>query len=164
MNQEEKVKELLLLCRTSGLTLSSCESLTAGLFSATVASVSGASLVLKGGFVTYFTQMKEVLVHVPAELIEKEGVVSAACARAMAENTRKLTGSDYAVSFTGNAGPNTMENKPAGCVYCAIAGPKQTDIYHLQIDDAARNEVRRKAVETMLEELTAKIRRENPAG
>ena len=58
-----RAKQLVLLCTKHHLTLSSCESLTAGLFTSTIASVPGASAVLKGGLVTYFTPMKSVLAH-----------------------------------------------------------------------------------------------------
>ena len=47
-----------------GETLSFCESLTAGLASATVASVPGASAVLRGGLITYATEVKSHLAAV----------------------------------------------------------------------------------------------------
>ena len=59
-----------------GETLSFCESLTAGLASATVASVPGASAVLRGGLVTYATEVKSHFLHQPVADIEAAGVVS----------------------------------------------------------------------------------------
>ena len=53
-------KQLVSLCTKNHLTISSCESLTAGLFTSTIASIPGASAMLKGGLVTYFTPMKSV--------------------------------------------------------------------------------------------------------
>ena len=78
-----------------------CESLTAGLFTSTIASIPGASAILKGGLVTYFTPMKSVLAHVDVNLIQKYGVISEECAYAMAKNTREIMDVDYCVSFTG---------------------------------------------------------------
>ena len=49
-----------------GETLAFCESLTAGLASATVATVPGASNVLRGGLVTYATELKSTLAGVPS--------------------------------------------------------------------------------------------------
>src|SRR5699024_5696716 len=72
-----------------GETLAFCESLTAGLASATVAQVSGASAVLRGGLITYATDLKVALAHVPQELIDEHGVVSPETAVAMAKGTRK---------------------------------------------------------------------------
>ena len=55
-----EAKQLVSLCTENHLTISSCESLTAGLFTSTIASIPGASAILKGGLVTYFTPMKSV--------------------------------------------------------------------------------------------------------
>lgn len=155
---EEKIRELIAICSSKGWTIGSCESLTAGLFCDTIASVSGASAVLKGGLVTYFTKMKEVLAHVDPVLIETYGVISGECAKAMAENTRKIMDLSYAVSFTGNAGPSAMEGKPAGLVYCAIASKNITEVYELKLFDLKRNEVRERAVEIMLDHLIEKVK------
>lgn len=151
-------KELIALCTERQMTLSSCESLTAGLFTSTLASVPGASAVLKGGLVTYFTEMKEKLAHVDTKIVNEYGVVSKECAKAMAENTRKLTNVDYCVSFTGNAGPSAMEGKPAGCVYCAIAGKGETKLYHFQWDGLARNVLRQQLVAVMIDRLYESIK------
>lgn len=47
------MKALIERLKKDRLTIGSCESLTAGLFASTIAEVSGASAVLKGGIVTY---------------------------------------------------------------------------------------------------------------
>lgn len=107
-------------------TISFCESLTAGLTCATVANVPGASDVLVGGLVTYSAQLKTSLAGVPAELIEREGVVSAAVAREMARGTRRRCNSDWAVSLTGVAGPDAQDGVPAGTVWIGLAGPRWT--------------------------------------
>ena len=83
-------RQLVSLCTENHLTISSCESLTAGLFTSTIASIPGASAILKGGLVTYFTPMKSVLAHVDVDLIQKYGVISEECAYAMAKNTRQM--------------------------------------------------------------------------
>ena len=85
-----EAKQLVSLCTENHLTISSCESLTAGLFTSTIASIPGASAILKGGLVTYFTPMKSVLAHVDVNLIQKYGVISEECAYAMAKNTREI--------------------------------------------------------------------------
>ena len=71
----QTAKDLIELCKDKHVTVSSCESLTAGLFTSTLASIPGASAVLKGGFVTYFTEMKQVMAHVEKDLIDTFGVV-----------------------------------------------------------------------------------------
>lgn len=152
-NQAQKLIEL---AKEKHVTISSCESFTAGLFSATLASIPGASAVLKGGFVTYFTEMKTVLAQVDPNLIKQNGVVSKECAMAMATNTRVMTNSDYCVSFTGNAGPSSMEGKPAGLFYCAVSTRQQTKSFEYQVD-LERNALRGYAINQMIQELAKDI-------
>lgn len=130
-------------------TVCSCESFTAGLFCATIGSVPGASRVLRGGLVTYQTPLKTLLADVSPALIEEFGVVSAPCAAVMAYHTRQKLQADYCVSFTGNAGPDAMEGKPAGLIYCGLSGPRKTVVFkaHLQRE---RNGLRKLAVRSML--------------
>ncbi|MBW8768025.1 MAG: CinA family protein, partial [Geodermatophilales bacterium] len=52
-----------------GETVAAAESLTAGLFCATLASVPGASNTLRGGVVVYATDLKAVLAGVSRELL-----------------------------------------------------------------------------------------------
>ena len=66
------------------LSITSAESLTAGLFVSQLANVSGISAVLPGAFVTYSAAAKHQLVGVPNDLIENYGVVSEQVALAMA--------------------------------------------------------------------------------
>ena len=142
------MKSLIERLKRDGLTIGSCESLTAGLFASTIAEVSGASAVLKGGIITYWTECKVNVVHVSEEVVRQYGVVSAQCAREMAEKARVLLDVDVCVSFTGNAGPDTMEGKPAGLVYCAIADHTHTKVYEFQLAQK-RNALRKELVEEM---------------
>lgn len=142
------MKEVVKCLKEKSLTIGSCESLTAGLFTSTIAEVSGASAVLKGGIVTYWTECKTDIVHVDPSIVEKYGVISGECAKEMAEKARVLLKVDICVSFTGNAGPDAMEGKPAGLVYCAIASADKTKVYeyHFELE---RNTLRKAVVEEM---------------
>lgn len=146
------MKDVVEALKERNLTIGSCESLTAGLFASTIAEVSGASAVLKGGIITYWTSCKINVVHVDEEVVATYGVISAPCAKEMAEKARALLDVDICVSFTGNAGPDAMEGKPAGRIYCAIATPKQTYGYEFQLS-GTRNEVRKEVVMRMGEEV-----------
>lgn len=106
-------------------TLTSAESLTAGMFVSELASVSGISAVLPGAFVTYSAAAKHQLVGVSQELIDSHGVVSAEVAYAMAQGARDTLQTDFAISFTGVAGPDELEGHPAGTVFIGLVGPKQ---------------------------------------
>lgn len=109
--------------RALGQTLVTAESLTAGLVSATLAAVPGASDVLRGGIVGYVSDVKTSLLGVDPGLLATYGVVSAECAFAMARGAADLLGSNWAVSTTGVAGPDRQEGRPVGTVYVALAGP-----------------------------------------
>lgn len=152
----EHAADLIRLCTEQNITLCSCESLTAGLFCSALGSVPGASAVLAGGLVTYMSCEKEILAHVSSELIRRYGVVSAECARAMAENTRRLMNCNYCVSFTGNAGPSAMEEKPAGLAYCAISCDDWCHVYEFHIQKE-RNELRMILVDEMIQNLILAI-------
>ena len=96
--------------------------------------VPGASSVVRGGFVTYQTDTKTLLAGVPADVIDRCGVVSAEVARAMAEGTRTRLGVDIAVSATGLAGPGGgTEDCPVGTVYVGVSTAKETIALHLQL-------------------------------
>jgi len=145
-------EKLIALCKEKELTIGSAESLTAGLFASTLASVP----------ITYFTEMKEKMLDISPILIEKYGVISKQCARAMALNAKRLMDVDYALSFTGNAGPSAMEGKKAGLVFCAIAGP-DGDLYDFKLElfDLDRNAVRERAVAEMIHELLQIIQKKS---
>lgn len=112
---EELVKKL----KEKKYTISSCESLTGGMFASSIVNVSGASEVLVGGYVTYMDMCKKILVD-DSDILEKYGAISFQMAYAMAKKVKDDLKSDVAVSFTGNAGPNPSENKEVGLVYSCI--------------------------------------------
>ena len=108
--------ELAALVRQRGWTLCSCESCTGGLFASKLTEVPGVSAFFKGAVVTYWTAMKIDVVHVDPAIIDRYGVISEPTAKAMAEQCALLMDCDMAVAFTGNAGPDVMEDKPAGMI------------------------------------------------
>lgn len=140
-----------------GETLAFCESLSAGLASATIAQVPGASAVLRGGLITYATDLKVALAHVPQELVDEYGVVSPETAVAMAKGARLVCDATWAVSLTGVAGPDSQEGHPAGEVFIACAGPDGVEVICAQHSNGQellhgdRNEIRTQAVDRALE-------------
>ena len=131
--------------KDSGLTISSCESLTGGLFCQKMTEIPGVSAVLKGGLVTYWNEIKINVAQVKRKTVEDYGVVSWQTAREMAVNVARIFQSDIGVSFTGNAGPDTLEGKPKGLVYTCIF--IQGNCYDFEdLIDLPRNELRNKIV------------------
>lgn len=109
-----------LMC-SKGLSISSAESCTGGMFSAAITSVPGASEVFELGIVSYSNRIKEQLLGVPGEILESQGAVCKDTAVAMARNAVRLSGADIGVGITGIAGPTgAVEGKPVGTVFAAV--------------------------------------------
>lgn len=125
----------------AGKTISAAESCTGGMISHLFTSVPGSSSYFLGSVTSYANSVKENVLKVPAEIIKKHGAVSSECAAAMADGVRKLTGSDYAVSTTGIAGPTGgTPEKPVGTVWIGVSSEKGTETYKIQYNgDRQRN-------------------------
>jgi PncC family amidohydrolase len=123
---EETVKKVHELFRKKGLTLSVAESCTGGLISHYVTNLPGASGFFISGIVAYSAEIKKDILGVSPGTLNKYGIVSAETAREMAERTRLLSGTDYAVSTTGNLGPDVLEGKEKGLVYIAAGREGKT--------------------------------------
>lgn len=106
-------------------TIATAESLTAGLIASTLASVPGASKVLRGGVVAYATDLKVSGLQVPQALIDRGGAIQAPVAGAMATGVRTWAGADFGLACTGVAGPNPQDGHPVGEVHVAVAGPSE---------------------------------------
>jgi PncC family amidohydrolase len=119
LDQDKKLtrmKNLVELLNNHNLTLASCESLTGGLFAKRLTDMVGAGSIFKGGLVVYSNEAKIKLAKISAAALEKYGAISKRCAEELAQNTQKILKTDLAISFTGNAGPTSQENKPVGLV------------------------------------------------
>ncbi|MBO0475311.1 competence/damage-inducible protein A [Enterococcus ureasiticus] len=145
-DENSLVKVTVEALKKYGKTVTAAESLTAGLFQSTLGDISGVSEVFKGGFVTYSAETKELFLGIDPALLEKEGTVSESCAIAMAEQARKLADADFAVSFTGVAGPDELEGQPAGTVWIGLAQKGQPTIAILQHFNRDRKYIRQSAV------------------
>ncbi len=124
-------RSVIATLKERGLTLAAAESCTGGLLGKLLTDVPGSSAVFLLSAVTYSNSMKEKLLGVEATLLREQGAVSEACARAMAEGVRRLSGADLAVAVTGIAGPTGGSlTKPVGTVYLAICDKAGTDAEH----------------------------------
>ena len=126
--------------------ITAAESLTAGLFQATLADFSGVSAIFNGGFVTYSLEEKSKMLDISEQELKKHGVVSEFTAQKMAEQARLKTQSDYGVSLTGVAGPDSLEGHPAGTVFIGLAHAKGTEVIKANIAGRSRADVRQIAV------------------
>jgi len=118
IDQIKKIHELFI---SKGWTLSVAESCTGGLLSHMLTILPGASKYFRGGVVAYSTDIKQSILNIPPDVIERHGVVSEETACMMAEKIREITWSDYSIATTGNLGPDVLEGKEKGLVYVCVS-------------------------------------------
>ena len=106
-----------------GWQMASAESCTGGLVGHIITQVPKSSDHYLGGIVSYSNAIKQELLEVSDELIERVGAVSAEVAEAMAEGAlSRFPVARLAVSVTGIAGPDGgTPEKPVGLTYVAAA-------------------------------------------
>ncbi|MDA1219358.1 MAG: competence/damage-inducible protein A [Chloroflexi bacterium] len=138
-----------------GQTLATMESCTGGFLANSITDVAHSSSYYKGGVVAYTNQLK-IASGVPAEIIEKHGASSAETAEAMAKAIREKLGADFGIGITGVAGPDSLEGKPAGQIYIAIAGPDEVKGFEMRVPPR-RIVIKRRASNTALTELRKMI-------
>ena len=146
--------------RAAGKTVGTAESLTGGLIAATLTDVPGSSDVVRGGIVSYSSDVKRDVLGVGRETLALCGAVSEETACAMAEGARRALACDVAVSVTGVAGPGGAEpGKPVGTVWIGRADAALTCARCCHFP-GTRDEVRlltvRAALEFALEALEAR--------
>lgn len=142
-----------------GWTVGVAESLTGGLVVASLIDVPGASAWVRGGVVSYATDLKHRILGVDAALLAAHGPVHPDVARQMAEGVRTVVGTadapaDVGISTTGIAGPTSPDGQPVGTVHIGVATPAGTRVVSLVLDgdrDAIRREAVRRALHAALE-------------
>ena len=118
------VEQIAQALTDSGQTVSVAEADTCGLVGYLFSTVPGSSRWFPGGVIAYTGGLKQKVLGVSDELYETKGTVSPEMAKAMASGVRNLTGTDYAVSVTGIAGPTGgRSGLPIGTFYIGVAGP-----------------------------------------
>ena len=105
-----------------GETISCAESCTGGLAASNLTSLPGSSLYMMGSVTSYFLSVKERVLGVKKDTLDRYGAVSEECALEMAEGVRNLISSDWAFSITGVAGPDKSEGKEVGTVCLGFSG------------------------------------------
>jgi nicotinamide-nucleotide amidase len=139
------------MLRARGATLSVAESCTGGLLGERITSVAGSSDYFVGGFLVYNDREKVNLLGVEASLLAVHTSVSEEAAKAMAHGARLRTGSTYAISVTGEAGPESSTGAPVGTVIIGLAGPEGEPIAERYTLFGERNGIRARAAQWALD-------------
>lgn len=119
------------------ISVSTAESITGGLISSKLVSVSGISKVMSESYITYSNEVKSKVLGVKKETMDRFDVVSRQTVEEMLYGLRKITNSDLCIACSGYAGPG----EKAGLVYYGALYDDKLSIvernYH-----GSRNEVR----------------------
>lgn len=120
MEFESKIlsKNISELLYNSEKTLGTAESCTGGRIAEAIIAVPGASNYFKGGIVSYTNEVKENILKVSHQVLEKQTAVCEEVARQMVLGAIEALQVDFAISATGVAGPagGTAEN-PVGTIW-----------------------------------------------
>ncbi len=101
-------------------TICTAESCTGGRIAASLTSVEGSSKYFEGGIVAYSVDVKESVLHIKSELIEKYDVVSSEVAREMVKSAIIEFGADFAIATTGYAGESENDKIPKGTIWIGV--------------------------------------------
>lgn len=117
-NIEQRVVELL---KENNMTIATAESCTAGYIPKRLTDIPGASEVFGCGIISYSNEIKQQLLGVKKETLDRFGAVSEQTAREMAAGVRRVSGADIGISVTGIAGPGSDgTDKPVGLCFIAL--------------------------------------------
>lgn len=140
--------------------VSVAESITGGLISSRIISVSGASKIIENGFVVYSDEAKANLLGIDPSYIEKYSAVSNEVAKEMMISLAQKTTSEVVITTTGLAGPGGgTENTPVGTVFFGIKVFDKQEVFH-EVFSGDRESIRLKASAYALEKVIYLLRNE----
>jgi len=140
-------KAILNHMEAKSLSLSVAESCTGGYISHLITQHPGASKVFFGGGVTYSNELKQQILGVRTETLEKFGAVSEETVKEMAEGALTHFHSDYAIAVTGIAGPDGgTPEKPVGTVFVAVANVNKIVAKKLTFGNKRQQNIERSAI------------------
>ena len=126
------------------------ESCTAGEVSAELTRTAGASAWFTGGILAYANEVKESMLGVERDVLERHGAVSEETCRAMIEGVKERLGAEVGCATTGIAGPGGgSTEKPVGLVWYGVGTPERTEVLRA-LFPGDRAAVRRRATVAVL--------------
>ncbi|MDO4728253.1 MAG: CinA family protein [Bacteroidota bacterium] len=137
------------------LSIAAAESITGGLFCATITSVSGASEVVKCGIVTYQARCKTLLLGVDSSIIEQYSSESIETTISMVRGLSQVgIGASIYIAVTGVASAPSTDYKiikPIGQIYIAVIYKNQLHLLDTIVEGNNRIEIQQKTVQYMME-------------
>jgi nicotinamide-nucleotide amidase len=107
-------------------TISTAESCTGGAIASLITSVPGSSAYFEGSVVSYSYEIKEILLGVKKETLEKFGAVSEETVREMLAGLLEKMKTDFGIAVSGIMGPGGgLPGKPVGTVWVAVGSKER---------------------------------------
>ena len=145
-----KIGQLLTEIKKS---VSTAESCTGGWVGKEFTGIPGSSKWYGFGFITYSNKAKLKILGVTKDTLIEEGAVSEKVVKEMAEGALRNSGSDFAISISGIAGPTGgTDDKPVGTVCFGIGSQDNINCF-TKYFKGDRDEVRKQSVAFALKEL-----------
>ena len=133
--------------KKKNIRLAAAETVTAGLVSACLTSVSGASQIFDRGYVLYHESAKATGLGVAESVSAQHGAVSAEVTQGLAEGLLSHSGAAVTIAVTGYAGPGGGNAKnPVGTIFIAAARKGVPVMAERHVFPGSRDNVRLEAV------------------
>lgn len=127
--------------------ISTAESCTGGYIAHLITSIAGSSAYYKGSAIVYSNEIKETILGISPETIQREGAVSESVVKQMASAARKKFGTDFALATSGIAGPDGgTEEKPVGTTWIALADANGVYAQKFHFGENRERNIRRAAL------------------
>ena len=146
------------LLRKNNSTLSVAESCTGGLIGHMLTSVSGSSDYFLFSAVTYSNDAKINVLNVSQDTLIQHGAVSEETVMQMAQGSKKITNSTYAIATSGIAGPTGgTKEKPVGTLCIGFASPNELSALTIHLPFGRRSQKKQVFAMAALDVLRRKI-------
>lgn len=134
------------LLKAQNFSLATAESCTGGYIAHLITSIPGSSAYFKGSVVAYANEIKEQMLGVSHNTLEKNGAVSAETVFEMAAGIIREFKVDCAIAVSGIAGPDGgTEEKPVGTIWICVLTPKGAETRKFIFGDHRGRNIRRTA-------------------
>ncbi|MGN6533242.1 MAG: competence/damage-inducible protein A, partial [Ginsengibacter sp.] len=113
--------------------ISTAESCTGGAIASLITSVPGSSAYYEGSVVSYSYDIKEKLLNVKKETLEKYGAVSEETVKEMLSGLLDKMKTDFGIAVSGIMGPDGgTDEKPVGTVWIAVGNKEKQFVQKLK--------------------------------
>ncbi|SFD98743.1 CinA family protein [Flavobacterium phragmitis] len=154
----EIISKCARILKSQNYNIAFAESVTAGRMAAEFSMTKNSGKVFRGGIVCYDIFVKEQILNVPHNIIEKYTPESAEVTRYLAEKTAAMFCADFTVAITGLASPGGSESKekPVGTIFICIVTPFNL-IEHAEVFSGTPEQIVLKAIDKSAELVLAII-------